>query len=134
MFSYQITVQLHHTDAYGIIFFANQFKFCHDAFQAFLDQVGLPMPPTRPSAGAMMVIVHAESDYKTPVRLGDRLRLDVVIERLGTTSLTERTTITNQHGALVGVVRTVHVTIDAATNAKVPLPESLRAAFQPHLG
>jgi 1,4-dihydroxy-2-naphthoyl-CoA hydrolase len=134
MFSYEATVQLYHTDSYGIIFFANQFKFCHDAFQAFLDQVGLPLAPQRPSTGPMLVIVHAESDYKAPIRLGDRLRLELRIERLGTTSVTVRTAIANQRSELVGLARTVHVTIDAATSAKVPLPDRYRIAFAPHVG
>ena len=132
MFVHSQTVQLHHTDAYGIIFFANQFKFCHDAFQAFLELVGLPLPPTRQQVPSMLVIVHAESDYKAPVHVGDGLRVEVRVQTIGTTSLIMQFTLTNQHGVLVGSTKTVHVCIDTATSGKVPLPEAMRSAFAAH--
>lgn len=133
MFSYALTVQLHHTDAYGIIFFANQFKFCHDAFQAFLDQVGLPLPPRRELVPTMLVIVHVEADYKVPVHVGDRLRIEVRVHAIGTTSIQMDYRIFNQHGIQVGGARTVHVTIDTATSAKVVVPEKYRVAFASHV-
>jgi 1,4-dihydroxy-2-naphthoyl-CoA hydrolase len=121
MFTYQLTVQLHHTDAYGIIFFANQFKFCHDTFQAWLDQEGFPLPPNRQAAKELLVVVHAESDYQAPVNLGDRLTVHYQVEKIGTTSVTNRFTLTNQRGEQVGRVRTVHVLTDAATSTKLAL-------------
>jgi 1,4-dihydroxy-2-naphthoyl-CoA hydrolase len=132
MFSHALTVQLHHTDAYGIIFFANQFKFCHDAFQAFLEHVGLPLPPRRELVREMLVIVHVEADYKAPVQVGDRLRIEVRVQAIGNTSLQMDYRIFNQHGVQVGAARTVHVTIDTATSAKVTVPQAYRVAFAPH--
>ena len=132
-FTYPLTVQLHHTDAYGIIFFANQFKFCHDAFQAFLDHVGLPLPPRRELVTVMLVIVHVEADYKVPVHVGDRLRLEVRVHAIGTTSLQMDYRIFNQHGAQVGGARTVHVSIDTATSGKVEVPQAYRVAFAPYV-
>ncbi len=134
MFTYHQVVQLHDTDSYGIIFFANQLKFCHNAFEAFLAQVGHPLKPTRPTSGPMLVIVHVQSDYRAPVHLGDRLTIDVGIAVLGTTSLTVRYSLRNQDGVVVGAVTSVHVTIDAQSNAKMPLPAALRTALTPHLG
>ncbi len=134
MFTHHETVQLHDTDAYGIIFFANQLKFCHNAFQALLERIGLPMPPTRPTDGSMLVIVHIASDYHAPVRLGDRLTIGVVIAAFGTTSLTVRYRLVNQLGREVGTVTSVHVAIDVVSNAKAPLPVQLRTALSPHLG
>lgn len=133
MFTYALTVQLHHTDAYGIIFFANQFKFCHDAFQAFLDHVGLPLPPRRELVPAMLVIVHVEADYKVPVHIGDRLCIEVRVRAIGTTSIQMDYRIFNQNGIQVGGARTVHVTIDTATSAKVVVPDNFRVAFAPHV-
>lgn len=132
MFTYAQTVQLHHTDAYGIIFFSNQFKFCHNAFQAFLDHVGLPLPPRRELVPVMLVIVHVEADYKAPIHVGDRLRIDVRVHAIGTTSIQMDYRIFNQHGTQVGGARTVHVSIDTATSAKVDVPQVYRVAFAPH--
>ena len=129
MFAYRLTVQLHHTDAYGIIFFANQLKFCHDTFQAWLEHVGLPLPPTRPTSGGLLVVVHVESDYLAPIQVGDKLTVAYRCERIGTTSVTNAFTFTNQRGVTVGRARTVHVLIDVTTNAKMELPALYREAL-----
>ena len=130
MFVQHTTVQLHHTDAFGIIFFSNQFVLCHSCFQEWLEQVGLQFPPNRQLASELLVIVHAESDYLGPIQLSDRLAIAFTVERIGTTSVTNRFTLTNQHGVIVGRVRTVHVLIDAKTSAKLTLPERWRVALQ----
>ncbi len=133
MFIHRETVQLHDTDAYGIIFFSNQLKFCHNAFQDLLETVGERMPPSRPLSGAMLVIVHVASDYLAPVHLGDRLSIEVAIAAFGTTSMTVHYRLANQDGREVGRVTSVHVAIDVVSNAKAPLPARLRAALAPHL-
>lgn len=129
MFVQHTTVQLHHTDAFGIIFFSNQFVLCHSCFQEWLESVGLQFPPNRQLATELLVIVHAESDYLGPIQLSDRLAISYQVERIGTTSVTNLFTMTNQHGITVGRVRTVHVLIDAKTSAKKVLPEKWRVAL-----
>ena len=129
MYIHHVTIQLQHTDAFGIIFFANQFILCHGCFQTWLEDVGLPLPPTRQLASEMLVIVRAESDYQAPIQLGDKLTIAYRCERLGTTSVTNVFTLTNQRGEEVGRVRTVHVMIDPVTSGKIPIPERWRTAF-----
>jgi 1,4-dihydroxy-2-naphthoyl-CoA hydrolase len=133
MFTHHLTIQLHHTDAYGIIFFANQFKFCHDAFQALLDHLGFPLPPTRNDVPSMFVIVHAECDYLAPIHVGDKLTVEVVAEKIGTTSLIMGYRFTNQRGVQVGRGKTVHVFIDTKTSQKVPLTDVVKTAFAKHV-
>jgi 1,4-dihydroxy-2-naphthoyl-CoA hydrolase len=133
MFTYLHRIQLHHTDAYSIIFFANQLQFCHDAFQALLAHIGFPLPPTRQDVATMLVIVHVESDYQVPVHVGDELTIQVFVKKMGTTSLVMSYTLFNQHGIQVGTAQTVHVNIDTKTSAKAPLPEKMRRAFQAHI-
>ncbi len=133
MFTRTVTIRLHHTDAYGIIFFANQFKLCHDVFQDWLDERGLPLPVTRTAVEALAVVVRAESDYQAPIQLGDRLTIDYTVESVGTTSFVNRFALTNQRGVLVGRVRTVHVMTDPVTSAKRPLPPAWREALSGNL-
>ncbi len=42
MFTYKTKISLHDTDAAGIIFFANQFKIVHDAYEDLLESFGFP--------------------------------------------------------------------------------------------
>jgi len=126
MFVHSLLVQLHHTDAYGILFFANQLAFCHDAFQIWLTESGHPLAPTRAEAEFVAVVVHVESDYAAPVRLGDRIAVHYGVEKIGTTSFTNRFRLVNQHGVEVGGCQVVQVVIDPVTSAKAPIPDWLR--------
>jgi len=130
MFRHQRSVQLGDTDSYGILFFANQLRFCHDAFQAWLESIGRPIAPQRAQAEFVAVMVHVESDYLAPIQLGDRLDVSCRCAALGTTSFTNAFTFTNQTGVAVGTARTVQVTVDPATAAKMALPSWLRAALE----
>lgn len=127
MFVHRLTVQLHHTDAYGILFFANQLQFCHDAFQAWLESNGERLAPTRAEARFVAVVVRAEAIYAAPVRLSDRLELRVEAARVGRTAFTNQVTIVNQLGTTVGSAAITQVTIDPQTSLKAPIPAFLRA-------
>lgn len=128
LFVHEHVVKLHDTDCYGIIFFANQFRICHDAWQAFLAHDGIPLLPDRSHLSTLPVIVHAECDYLAKVVVDDRLRVEVSLERIGTTSFSLRYAISNARGA-TGSGRTVHVCIDAASDAKQAVPQRLREAL-----
>ena len=130
MFTYSMTIQLHHADAYGILFFANQFLFCHDVFQAWMSSEGMALAKNRQSAQFVAVVVHAESDYLATVELGDQLEIRLQNLAVGTTSFTNGFTFVNQHGTTVGRARTVMVAIDPATSKKVPVPDMLREALE----
>ena len=129
MFVHPLMIQLHHTDAYGILFFANQLAFCHDAFQTWLAKAGHPLAPTRGEAEFVAVVVHVESDYFAPVRLGDQLEIHYGVEKIGTTSFTNVFRLVNQRGVAVGGCRVVQVVIDPVTSAKTPIPPWLRTLF-----
>jgi 1,4-dihydroxy-2-naphthoyl-CoA hydrolase len=129
MFAYEHVVKLHETDGYGILFFANQPRMCHDALQECWRAIGFPMLPTRGEMPALPVVVHVESDYSATVRIDDRLRIEITLDAIGTTSFTLRYRLVNQRGVEVGRARTVHCSVDPASGAKMPLPEALRSAL-----
>lgn len=128
MFIHEHVVKLHDTDSYGIIFFANQFLICHDAWQAFLARDGIPFLPERSRLPVLPVVVHAESDYAAKVVVGDRLQVALELAAIGTTSFSLAYTLANQHGA-TGRARTVHVCIDPASERKTAVPQRLREAL-----
>jgi len=128
LFVHEHIVKLHDTDCYGIIFYANQFRICHDAWQMFLSQDGIPLAPDRSQLDVVPVVVHAESDFCAKVVLGDRLRVEMRCDKIGTTSFTLVFVLANVRGA-TGTARVVHVCIDAASDRAVVVPERLKAAL-----
>lgn len=127
MFTYQAKIKLHDTDAAGILFFSRQFEMMHDAYEALLEQIGFGFAELIQNKPYFLPIVHAEADYKLPLTVGDVIEIQVKMEAVGTTSFIFAYQITNAKKQLVGIGRTVHVTIDTKTRQKIPLPSDLRA-------
>lgn len=129
MYIHETTIRLHDTDAAGVIFFAQQLTLAHNAFEHFLDSVGLGLGYLLEHADYRIPIVHAESDYRAPVRVGDRLKIHVTLERSGNTSFTLSYRFVNESGTETGRVRTVQVAVNRSTWTKRELPAELRAAL-----
>lgn len=128
-FIYDATVRMYDTDAAGILYFASQFRLAHDAFEALLDAEGFSLKHLFSTSEFLFVIVHAESDYKDSLRLGDPVSLHTHVSRIGTTSFTMHYDI--YHGEiLAGSVETVHVCIDKDTRKKRSIPDNYRRALE----
>jgi 1,4-dihydroxy-2-naphthoyl-CoA hydrolase len=129
MYEYKTTVKLHETDAAGILFFSHQFKLLHDAYETLLEKMGLGFAVLIRERPYFLPIVHASCDYKAPLFVGDRLTIQIEVERIGTTSFTFVYRILNDKGGLAGTGKTVHVTIDKQTRQKIPIPAQMREAI-----
>jgi 1,4-dihydroxy-2-naphthoyl-CoA hydrolase len=130
MFIYKTQVRLHDTDAAGIIFFANQFKIIHDAYEHLLEAFGFSFPQMFKGGKYFLPIVHASSDYKAPLHAGDKIMVTITVGHIGKTSFSFEYTIHNAKNILVGTAKTVHVTINPKTRTKVPRPLRVRKALE----
>jgi len=130
MYEYKTTIQMHDTDAAGVLFFANQFKITHDAYQAWLEQHGIKFVDMIQKQSYFLPMVHAESDYKAPLAVGDKITVALALENIGETSFTLAFTLRNEKNTVVGTGKAVHVATDAKTKEKIPLPADLRAFFK----
>lgn len=125
-------VRMHDTDMAGILYFARQFRFAHDALEDFMESEGLNFDTLFNESHFVFVIVHAEADYMASLSVGDKLEIHLFIERVGTTSFTVSYHIYKGQHELVGTVKTVHVTLDAFTRQKMEIPADFRAYLQRH--
>ena len=71
-------------------------------------------------------VVHAEADYNAPLRLGDTVEIKLKVTHMGNSSLTFQADILKQGRIRAGSIKVVHVSVDARTRKKTPLPSSLR--------
>lgn len=129
-FIYKTQIRLHDTDAAGILFFANQFKFLHDAYEHVLEKMGFSFNDMLNKRSYFLPIVHAQSDYKKPLFVGDKIIVTVTVEHIGTTSFSFAYLIHDLKKQLVGSGKTVHVTIDKKTRQKIKLPKECRQALE----
>ncbi|MBF0618582.1 MAG: acyl-CoA thioesterase [Candidatus Omnitrophica bacterium] len=132
MFTYNTQIFLHHTDAAGRLFFANQFYLIYEAKEKFFDAMGLVIIDMLNHPVLTFPLVHAESDYKAMLAAGDKISISVGIEKLGATSVTFAYTIM-KGDVLAGTAKTVSVCVDKKTQTKCPLPAEWRQKFQAHL-
>ncbi|CDR34690.1 acyl-CoA thioesterase [Criblamydia sequanensis] len=122
-------VRMHDTDMAGLLYFARQFRFAHDALEDFVTSEGYNFDQVFHHEKFVFVIVHCEADYYAHLKVGDELKVLLACEHIGETSFTIVYRIYNQDENLVGTVKTVHVTLDTATRKKMTIPDKLRASL-----
>ena len=131
MFTYTTKIRLHDTDAAGIIFFANQFKIIHDAYEELMEKFGWSFKAMLKDTNYFLPIVHAASDFKTPVFVSDKIAIGIKVGHVGRTSFSFEYTL-KRGKTLVGTAKTVHVAINQKTAKKIPLPPALRKLLVKH--
>lgn len=126
MFIYRRKIRFQDTDAAGVIFFPNQFCFYQEALEAFLESIGYDLAIVARKSSHHLPVVYAEADYCAPLRLGDAIEIHIKIMHVGNSSLTFQADILKQGKIRAGSVKIVHVSVDARTRKKTPIPKNLR--------
>ena len=124
------------------MFFARYFDLVHRAYEEFLEHIGQPLMPELHASDAAFPLVHVEADYRHPLRMGDRIEIDVAVERLGPGSFTLGHTVRRvssryppgSGGAVVARLMTVHASVNVPAKLAIALPSSLAEALSAHLG
>jgi YbgC/YbaW family acyl-CoA thioester hydrolase len=128
MFEHATEVRLVDTDAAGLVFFANHFKIAHNVYETFMASIGFGLHDIIEDGRFLLPIVHAEADYKAPLRLGDRFRIS-----LRSTVQDHSFVLTyyfrDLSGNVLAEITTVHVFVDKETGEKVFLSEELRSGL-----
>ena len=129
----EIDIPFQEIDAAGRLFFAHLFHHAHEAYEAFLTHLGLPLEGWLDGSDIHLPLVHAEADYYRPIGLGERIGVEVTVRRLGRRSFTLRHRFLGADGQPRAMVETVHAAADGASGGGRPLPRVLRRALEPHL-
>jgi len=124
MFIHETRIRLHHTDAAGVVFYGNVFKLAQDCFEAFFDE-HMPLASIIHSGDLSIPIVHARADYRHPMRLSDRITIEMALGKRGSQSFELRYQIKNPAGTLCADVFTTHAAINKNTSAATSISEAL---------
>lgn len=133
MFIAKNKVRMHDTDMAGILYFARQFRFVHDALEDLTESAGFKFDKIFHEEKFVFVIVHCEADYYAPLKVGDELLVHVATEHIGTSSFTIDYQIFKQDHTHAGSAKTVHVTLDSVKRTKIPIPASWKKVLEKHL-
>jgi len=86
VFTYTVHARFGDCDPAGIVYFPRFFDWFHQAMEAwFGDALDLPYHELLKARG--LPAVHTEADYRTPVRLGDRIDVELRVRRIGRSSI-----------------------------------------------
>ncbi|RME74203.1 MAG: acyl-CoA thioesterase [Planctomycetota bacterium] len=133
-FTHVVTVRFNEVDRAGIAFFGRVFEWCHEAYEELFATAGLRIRDMFEKESWAMPLVHAEADYRRPMRLGDRLAIDVRLERLGRRSLTLAYTVRGAEGGapdedVRATARLVHAFVELDRFAPREVPDKVRDAL-----
>ncbi len=129
-FTHERPIRFADEDHAQIVYYPRFFHFFHEAFEEMFAAHGIPYRQCL-DENVGWPAVHAEADYKRPVRFGDRLRIVVSVARLGETSATftyEGTRAGDTEPAVVGKI--VVACLDMASMRPQPIPDRYRALFE----
>lgn len=129
MISCTRTIRLHDTDAAGVLYFGTLFPMAHEAYEAFMESIGFPIVDVLKEARFALPIVHTEADYAIPLRLGDKVEIEVTPDQLGQTSFSIHYRVL-KGGKVAALLQTVHVCVNRRTGKKSKLPPKLATAIK----
>ena len=100
-------------DRAGILFFSRVFELCHATYEELLLALGSSIDTLFEEYRVGMPLVHAEADFTRPIRLHDRLAIELAVERLGKRSITFGYRIVGaDDDALRATAKLVHAFVD----------------------
>jgi 1,4-dihydroxy-2-naphthoyl-CoA hydrolase len=121
-FAYWRTIRFHETDAAGVVYFANVLTLCHEAYEASLSASGINLGVFFNPQKALVAlpITHAEVDFRRPLQCGDEVLIELLPNRLDSTSFEVSYTLykidqanPDEMGDLIANGLTRHVCIDS---------------------
>ncbi len=125
LFEYRFEALLHEVDENGVMFPDRLLRHAHDAYEAFLKQRGAPLEMWI-AQGVRLPLVHAEAEWRHPIRHGQATTLILSLSRLGDTAFTLGHRVQSVADETLAVVSTTHVHLSPETNTPAPLPPRLR--------
>lgn len=127
----RLRVRYAHTDALGVVYYANYLAFFEAARVEFLRDQGLDYRALE-ARGLAAPVVEARCRYRAPARFDDLLVIRTRLAELKRATFTfEYQVLREPDGALIAEGRTLHACVERASLRPVPLPADVRRALNP---
>jgi len=128
MYEYQTVVRLHFTDAAGVVYFANVFVMAHECYESFLEQDN-SIGSIIEQAEFIIPIVHAEADYRMPLKLSEKVGIEMTLGNMANSSFELDFAFFNESSQVAAKVKTVHAVLQQSTHKPIRIPEFLKTAL-----
>lgn len=129
----EIKVRISDTDLWGVVYFANYFRYFGVGIEEFFMSLGIPREELIKffeEKKVAMPIVEASCQYKAPARFGDTLELDTTLKGIGNKKITfEFNLLRKYDGELIAKGRVTHVLVDENWKP-IEIPKELRKLLE----
>jgi len=105
------------TDAAGVVYYANYFRYFERARTEWLEALGHPPAELASVHGVVFVVRHVEADFRMPARLFDRLDVSVAV--------------VSANRASVILAQSVHRAGELLVDARIRLASIASGSFKP---
>lgn len=123
-FELRVRVYYEDTDAQGVVYYANYFRFMERARTEWLDALGVDHRSMMNDDNRILVVTDAHAKFIIPARLGDSLIVTASLKRLGRASFDIEQNIyrDSNAGALLirGGVTAAYVEADTMKPKRIP--------------
>ena len=118
-------IHLRHTDAAGLLYAPRLLEMAQDALEALQSAAGVSLRERLEGPGPILPTVHCEADFLRPIRLGDKIAVEVRLQKQGRRSFTLAYVFRSPSGEELARGTTVHVAMDRATGTSAELTEGM---------
>jgi 4-hydroxybenzoyl-CoA thioesterase len=128
----EFTVRFGEVDHARVVYYPRFFHYFHQTFEDwFGDALGISYQEVIVEKNIGFPAVRIETQYKSPLRFGERIRVELELVRIGKKSITIRYSITRvADGALATTADTTTVCIDNDTFKSISIPDDLRERLE----
>ena len=129
-YTFPARVYYEDTDAAGVVYYANYFRFMERARTEWLTSIGIELVDLEKNDHIVFVVTRVEADYKNAARLGDRLIITVEPVKYGSVYFTVRQRIWRCETLIIDGKITV-ATLDPKRWRPTRIPDSLSKRLPP---
>lgn len=119
------TVRFGEVDRAGMVYYPRLLHYLHVAMESFFSEVlGIDYPRFLAEHGLGFPTVHLEADFRRPLRYGDRIEVEAVVEEVGRSSVRWRYAVFRDgdpEPAATARLVTVNMDLDASAKRELPL-------------
>ncbi|MFN3350400.1 acyl-CoA thioesterase [Pseudorhodoplanes sp.] len=129
-FTRTVQIRFSHCDPAGIVYFPHYFNMFNGLIEDwYTEELGVNYADLIMHDQHGFPFVHIDTDFKIPSRMGEKLDLTLLIEKIGRSSLT-LAIVGHKDGTERLRARTVTAMMSLSSGRSVELPAALRAAFE----
>jgi 4-hydroxybenzoyl-CoA thioesterase len=126
-FVVEIPVRFAHCDTAGIVFYPRYFEMFNNVVEDWCAQgLGVSFRELHLEQRLGLPAVHIDTDFAAPSQLGDLLRAELSVQKLGGASLTISIRLLGPQGEERVKSQLILVMMDLQRRRAVPIPEQLR--------